>query len=313
MKKIILSAGILFAATIASAQILNQDADGKSSIVVTGGTLSMDINEGLIKANYYHSTRKSKGYMLGVDMQAKNDEGLASLFSEGNFSPDGELSVLGGYHFSWQGHTPAVTNRMLVYLRLGVKASEFKYDMGNTYTTLKTRFVDTQMVGHNIQLGTSLRFGGKWHIGLQVGNDLTNNRSELKKSVYKYTMNDTTLPGLQQTKDVTAYSGTYGTYYNTYVNVDLLYAIDVAPNDENDNNLICPSLYFRHNISGDNALKKNNTVLGASVNFVNSHSGKFMGGIYLQTDDLFKTDNDQFSKTIRFGLVAKFSLSTIAQ
>jgi len=90
---VILTAGIFHSA---HSQMLNQDADGKSSIVWSGGAVGTDIAEGMVKANYYRFPIKGCGVVWGVDMQGENEEGFANLIKDGAFVPKGEFSGLIG-------------------------------------------------------------------------------------------------------------------------------------------------------------------------------------------------------------------------
>lgn len=294
---------LLFILTMNSfCQILNQDADGKSSIVVGGSTLNVDIKESLIKANHYSVPRAARGFAWGFDLQGKNAEGVAGLFEDGNFSPNAELSGIMGYKIA----SPNPSFRLLFYLRGTIKASQFKFDKGNTFTTVKSRFVDTTHVGGKWELGLSSRLGGRFLWGIVYGNSRETNQSALTKSVFKYTVTDPTLPGLQQTKDITAYSGTYGIYSNSYVYSDLMYFHLL-----NSTNYLCPAIYFRRNSSDNESLNESNTVLGVSLNFINVESGKFLGGVYLQDSDLSNKQDQSIKKRIQFGLIARFTFDTI--
>jgi len=284
-------------------QILNQDADGKSSIVVGGSTLNIDIKESLIKANYYYVPLAARGIAWGFDLQGKNSEGVAGLFEDGNFSPRAELSGIFGYKIS--SANPSF--RLLFYLKGTLQSSQFKFDKGNTFTTIKSRFVDTIHVGGKLELGLSSRFGGHFLWGAILGNSRENNQSTLTKSVYKYSTTDPTLPGLQQTKDITAYSGTYGKYSNRYLYSDLMYFCLL----KDSIHYLCPAIYFRRNSSDNESLNESNTVLGVSLNFIRVESGKFLGGVYLQDSDLSNKQNRSMGKRIQFGLIAKFTFDSI--
>lgn len=76
-------------------QILNQDASGKSSIVWQGSSINIDITESLIKLNHYGQF--SPYGFFGVDMQAKNETGVADLFKEGGLTPHAKFSGLIGF------------------------------------------------------------------------------------------------------------------------------------------------------------------------------------------------------------------------
>jgi hypothetical protein len=292
----------LFSIHQSFSQMVNQDADGKSSIVVGGSSINLDIKESLIKAGYYKIPLKASGIAWGIDIQGKNAEGIAGIFESGELSPGGELSGL----FGWKHTNSASTFKILIYSRATFQGSQFKYDKGNSFTTIKSRFVDTVHMRAKFELGASMRLGNHILMGVLVGTSKENNQSTLAKSVYKYAVSDTTLPGLQQTKDITAYSGNYGTYTNTFVYFDAVYFHVL-----NETNYLCPALYFRNNISGNKSLKKNNGVLGVSLNFLNVATAKFLGGIYLQNNDLFNEQDIRIGKRVDFGLIARFTFDTI--
>ena len=280
------------------AQLLNQDAEGKSSIVVGGSSLNLDIGASLIKANYY-KVPDSRGLAWGIDLQGKNKEGMAGLFETGEISPGAELSGLVGWKII-PGNT-----KLLFYSRFTLHASQFKQDKGNGFTNIPSRFVDTTHYGSKIELGASCRFGNHVLFGLLAGSSGEDNQATLTKSVYKYTMTDPVIPGLQQTRDITAYSGTYGTYRNTYVYMDAMYFHSLGTY------YLCPALYLRLNNSNDENLRQSSTVVGGSINFVSVAAGKFMGGLYLQDSDVTNKDALSFKKRIEFGLIARFSFDAI--
>jgi hypothetical protein len=283
-------------------QMLNQDADGKSSIVVGGSSLNINIKETLVKANYYYVPKARKGFAWGFDLQGKNAEGVAAMFESGDFSPGAELSGIFGYKIAF----PSPSLDLLFYGRASIASSQFKFDKGNTYTTTKSRFVDTTHVGSKFELGLSSRIGGHFLWGIVYGTSQENNQSALTKSVYKYTLNDPTLPGLQQTKDITAYSGTYGKYTNNFLYSDLMYfhMLDTV-------HYLCPAIYLRRNVSDNESLNESNTVLGVSLNFVTIESGKFLGGVYLQDSDVSNEQDKSIGKRIQFGLIVRFTFDTI--
>lgn len=304
MKKVIfIKTLFLFFVLKSFSQMVNQDADGKSSVVVGGSSINIDIKESLIKAGYYKVPLASSGFAWGIDLQGKNAEGIAGIFESGELSPGGEFSGLIG----WKQTTNNSKFKILIYSRATLQGSQFKYDRGNSFTTIKSRFVDTMHIRTKFELGASMRLGNHVLLGTLVGTSKENNQSTLTKSVYKYSVNDPTLPGLQQTKDITAYSGTYGTYSNTFIYCDAVYFHVL-----NTTNYLCPALYYRNNISGNKSLKQNNSILGVSINFLNIATGKFLGGIYVQNNDLSNMQEARIGKRIDFGLIARFTFDTIS-
>lgn len=218
-------------------------------------------------------------------------------------SPQGDLSVLLGYKISWT--TDSGSGLARFYVRAGVKGTEFTFDAGDTFSTIKARFVDTVHYGAHIEGGVTLQLGGHFMVGGLVGFSGEDNQSELSSNTYKYTTASTVITGLQQSKEISAYSGNYGKYNNTYIKADVMYyfAID-------GESYLCPAIYFRQNMSGNKAVKPNNAVLGISLNFIKISSGSFLGGVYIQSNDLKNENNSSLSKTMNFGLNARVSFSS---
>lgn len=420
-------------------QILNQDADGKSSIVWSGGTIGIDITESSIKSNYYSSTDKTKGFLFGVDLQGKNESGIGALFNSSEFTPNVEISGLVGYYFTttnykkledkrdsvdnainahedtinalqdtvdiaWEFYfedckkslnkienkdiedevrkiqnsfdfskgasevikllkkdvkvTTSVklkthqlltelsikltnnnkikryneTNKNLVelrkkkvkietnntissskhklYARPGLSTTEFSYDNGNDSISFDSRFVDTLDVNPFLEVGYTGRFGNAI-LGLSLGYSTISTFSKLDDKKYKYTLTDTTLQSgnLESTKEITAYSGDYKFLNRFYVNADFLYLINL--NEENKDYLGLGT-YFRTNFNSNTDLLKDNTVLGFNLNFLNGKDGKFLGGVYVQTSDLFNQNEKPFDNSISFGITAKLAIKSIS-
>ncbi len=88
------------------AQGLTQDASGKSSILYPGANIGLNVQESTLDFNYAHFSKKTfpdtsgKGiWIYGLNLKGKNNEGIANLFSESQFTPSttGRLTV--GYTF----------------------------------------------------------------------------------------------------------------------------------------------------------------------------------------------------------------------
>jgi Txe/YoeB family toxin of Txe-Axe toxin-antitoxin module len=91
-------------ANLSNAQLLNQDASGKSTIIESGSTVSLDFSQALANINYFKSipqkkdNKSARGLIIGGQLQGRSAGGWANLFSDGKFTPEGNLSVLaGGY------------------------------------------------------------------------------------------------------------------------------------------------------------------------------------------------------------------------
>ena len=96
MKRIIICLSLSLYSIVIYGQVLNQDADGNSALVWSGGGLGVDITQALVKLNYYSPTEGINGKMWGMDIQGKSGAGFSNFFSKDNFTPDSKISGLFG-------------------------------------------------------------------------------------------------------------------------------------------------------------------------------------------------------------------------
>ena len=443
IKRILFIFIIVFWINETMAQMLNQDAEGKSSIVWSGGTAGIDVKEGLIKINYYSSTGTEEGFMCGVDLQGKNSSGVGALFSSGDFTPSTEISGLIGWHFSKiqlkkrgkkiqllnakkllletkynetfdsleTSFTKSIdkfskkikkngginTSKEIIkvaknfdyinaaihirelkeqikeldsnvntskirdirksiielakeidsnkfineyrqiesqknaiatkldslykkpelysrkvkpYLRFGMTANEFTYDNGQDSLLFKSRFVDTLDTKGFAELGITIRSRNVFY-GFTIGYGGISTFSKLDDSKYKFTTTDTTITdgNLQRSKEFTAYTGKYSKLSRIYINFDLMYLINL---NKKGKNYVGLGGYLRSNFYSDTKIIDNNTTLGLNVNFINGKEGKFLGGFYVQSSDIFGQDDENFNKSFSFGIIAKFAFKSLA-
>ncbi|MDX1942134.1 MAG: hypothetical protein SFU99_16340 [Saprospiraceae bacterium] len=410
-------------------QILNQDANGKSSIIWQGTTVGLDLPEGLIKFSHYSSSTDTTGIIWGIDAQGANKSGVAELFNKGKFTPNTIISGLIGQHktiyikdegymrleneldslvnyrnilimevdsiyknfissiiigcnptsvsqeviilkeklkniesrkdlsnkiletffssdikscdkeiydqikelsnlvdnnskiaelvkidkriaFLTPDHlenTKVQNNRTIWYSRIGVETLEFKFDHGSSSNVVTERFMDTLQIAAFLELGITYQFR-KNFLGISLGFLRTNNFSSLTKNEYNFTQRDSLITGgvFQKSEIITAYSGIYNKFWQAQINFDFLHFIKL---DENNYYAIGP--FLRINLPFNEKIAKAHTVLGINASLINGRSGSFLGGLYIQTDDLWGNQENIFSKTIRFGLNTRFSLGRI--
>ena len=209
-----------------------------------------------------------------------------------------------------QQHLPTMIRNTTTYwyLRSGVSASQFTYDQGGSIADYTKRFTDTTNVTYFFELGVSHQFK-KNFIGVNLGYSRLSNMAALTSSDYSYSTQDTTINTgkLSQSKAFTAYAGKYGFYSKLYLNLDYQHLITL---DTSKYLAVGPYLRWNYNLNAG-SLAKNSAALGVSFNYLDGAAGKFLGGIYLQSDDITGQTQPQFKKSIQFGLVVKFSLSSI--
>lgn len=95
----------LVLANTSYSQYLTQSAEGKSSIPLplNGVGLSVDIGKtevGIGINNYARVLKDSAKFLLGLNLSAKNSDGLANLFSSGDIVPQGDFLGFAGLSFS---------------------------------------------------------------------------------------------------------------------------------------------------------------------------------------------------------------------
>jgi hypothetical protein len=81
-------------------QVVNQDAEGKSTIVFPGGLIGIDLGETALSFNFMniHDGTEDKGFLWGVTASAENKLGIGKLIESGKVVPGGSFLVTFGYH-----------------------------------------------------------------------------------------------------------------------------------------------------------------------------------------------------------------------
>jgi len=105
MKKIIITVFILTTTTVSYCQFLTQSAEGKSSIPLplNGAGIGVDIGKSEVTFglnNYENVLSGKRKFLLGLNLSAKNSEGLANLFSSGSIVPQSDFLGFAGFSVS---------------------------------------------------------------------------------------------------------------------------------------------------------------------------------------------------------------------
>lgn len=191
------------------------------------------------------------------------------------------------------------------YVRGGIHVQEFKHDRGTEFTTFDTRFTDEKYAAPFIETGYSRRKGDQFW-GINIGIDGLNNFSELNKTAYTITSDTSLVEGsLESENSFEAYSGDYKTFFRVRVNTDYMFTSFLQ-----GNKYLYLGPYARFNYSSNTSALDHNVVLGAGAFLVNGKDGAVLGGVYLQSNRVLGNENIDFSKTISFGLVAKFAFTS---
>ncbi|WP_338870796.1 hypothetical protein WBJ53_23695 [Spirosoma sp. SC4-14] len=83
----------------AVAQVLADDAEGKSSIVQYSNSINFDLAKTALSVgfnNYRHFKIADQQTLWGISANAKNSDGIATLFNEGKFQPESRLQFFVG-------------------------------------------------------------------------------------------------------------------------------------------------------------------------------------------------------------------------
>jgi hypothetical protein len=88
----------------ASAQSAGESKDNTNSILLNGSAITVKITDPAINVDFQRNNlfKKSRnnGYIVGVSAAGKNNNGLSSIFSDGNLVPAGRLTGVAGLTFS---------------------------------------------------------------------------------------------------------------------------------------------------------------------------------------------------------------------
>ncbi|KAF2515278.1 coiled-coil domain-containing protein [Flavobacterium foetidum] len=208
-------------------------------------------------------------------------------------------------------------NSFLLYLRPTVKGDAYKYDLANDSTLVADRFVDRTFNGYTIELGSTYNFKRYNYIGLSTSVNYTNNISALTTTTYKLEKQDTTITDGEFTtsEEIKALSGTFDSYMRYDLNFDYVYLMPMKESAESEKTsaiYLSVNPYLRHRIYDKSDKLKNNTILGLGLHAYNSNDNRLMGGLFVQTTDLFGNhagDDSTLGKRIVFGIIAKYSIT----
>jgi hypothetical protein len=200
----------------------------------------------------------------------------------------------------------------LIYLRGGVNGSSFKYDLNNGNPLLDKRFVEKVFNGTQLEIGYNYNIENHY-TGVSFQYAYLNNLSGLDEKSYSFGTADSTVTNgsLAASESFKAFSGDFDTFSRFSFNFDYVRLIQVT---KNSSSYISLNPYIRHRIYSGSRTIKRHTVLGGGLYLFDTNKGKLLGGLFIQTNDLFGTnkteDINTFGKTIIVGLVAKLKLDT---
>jgi hypothetical protein len=101
MKVLLLLA--LFASVSSAGQGVTKTAEGESTIVMKGASIGLDLTKTQLTFglnNFQQTIGDNFEFLYGGSIKAENKEGVANLFSQGDFVPAASLDLLTGFSFS---------------------------------------------------------------------------------------------------------------------------------------------------------------------------------------------------------------------
>ncbi len=204
----------------------------------------------------------------------------------------------------------------LVYLRGGVNASAFRLALENQDPASFTKaFRHQDFKGGYLGAGINYE-SGRWLYGLAIDYEFTNNLELLASQ--SFTLTTTEVIGnraLESKREFNAWTGNYTTYSRAGYSIDV---IRFSLINEQEENYVALNFYLRHKFADSGDIMPSVTDIGTGAWFFNM-SNKFLGGIYLEVPDLFrsiegmKTEPDSriLQNRLSFGLVGRFNFASI--
>jgi len=334
----------------ASGQLVAEDAMGESSILFNASSISINLSEAALSANWNNfrnlAIEKPQQLLWGLSARGSNSEGLSELFNGGQFTPKSRISGFIGLRKSYQTSAFELLKRireiqtsenfpneeainvirqlneqvkaarkhqpskaLTIYLNTGLNTDNFKLYADQDNSSLAARFKNISFRGAFADIGLNYEYGSRWTFGISAGYERYNNLDSLVSTDYKLTK-ITTIGDSQLSTEVKyhAYRGDYVAYNRVNFKTDALYFAKVS----DDYRLVWNTLYTRW-VFPLNESRINKVIqAGTAINFYKSE-GKFAGGLYAQSNDLFNQlhSTDRFHERLSFGITAKYAFGTI--
>ncbi|MBB6498691.1 hypothetical protein [Pedobacter cryoconitis] len=334
----------------AQAQIVAEDARGESSIITKNSNISFNLNEAALAASWNNfrklAIEKPIQLVWGLSASGSNNEGLSDLFNGGKLTPRSKIGAFIGFRKSYQTTTLQLLKRikeiedanpdknetsinairqlnsqiqenrntrhsrsLTTYINAGLNADNFRLYKNPEAPSLSARFEKVNFRGGFADFGLNYEYTPRWTFGIALGYERYNNLDSLSNTNYTLT-SSTTVNTTQLTTEskFSAYQGTYIAYNRLNLKTDILYFARVSE----DYRLVWNTLYTRLVLPLQEKQIHQVFQTGTAVNFYKSE-GKFAGGLYLQSNDLFNNlrSTDKFHERLSFGIVAKYSFSSI--
>ncbi|KIO77726.1 hypothetical protein TH53_07240 [Pedobacter lusitanus] len=335
---------------VAKAQIVAEDSKGESSIITKNSNVSFSLNDAALSASWNNfrklAVEKPVQLVWGLSASGNNREGIADLFNGGKLTPQSKVGVFIGFRKSYQttvlellkrikeiedanpdkneaavnairelnkqiaaNRSTRHTQSLTAYVNGGLNADNFKLYKEDNATSLSKRFEKVNFRGGFVDIGLNYEYAPRWIFGVSLGYERYNNLDSLGYTSYTLT-NTTTVNNSQLATEskISAYQGAYMAYNRVNIKTDALYFGRISE----DYRLVWNTLYTRIILPLQQQQINKVFLAGTAVNFYKSE-GKFAGGLYLQSNDVFNSlhSTDKFHERLSFGIAAKYTFSSI--
>jgi len=203
------------------------------------------------------------------------------------------------------------TRKQKYFVRGGVNSSKFKLDLENGNVNFEDRFMDTLNVLGSLEIGVTEN-RNQYIFGGSIKFDRVSSLFNLKKRTYTQTITDTTItPGVfKSVNEVVAYSGNFFFTNRVTISID---GFRSFPMELKQKKIVGVGVFFRRFLYGaGNGLEvfENRSVLGLTANIIDGKNGQFVGGLYIQHNDLFNETALNGFRSLSFGVTTKYAFGS---
>ena len=211
-------------------------------------------------------------------------------------------------------------NRNLLYFKGGFSGNKFLYDQNPDSITIKSRFKEIFFNGNRFEIGYTWHPNNHQYFGLNIARNYTSNVGDLRSTEFTLKKEDETITDgtFSSSQTITALSDPFDRFTRYDFSFDyvkllpLKKKINASKDDKSGNVYLSLNPYLRHRVYEDATNLVRNTVLGFGLHAFNTKNNSIVGGLFVQTNDVFGVhakDDSVIRDRISFGLILKYALS----